>query len=238
MLPNRLKRAGLAFLAGLAAVCTLIQHRRINQLRQDNSSLRGQIDALAGGNEALSNRLAQATIPQPTVDDPSHELLRLRGNVGVLRRQLQEAQSLAWLQTNPTAPSASDATRKDTAPNTRTQLQTECEIVNAILDKLRRPETEEQERLTLLSTEDYRLRAMLKQLESAEQRLAALKKERGPKDLDLEEAREEVADLNTKIQRRMEGNLLGLEVKLGALKQSLQAEEGPTKTAPDSADRE
>jgi type II secretory pathway component PulJ len=46
-----------------------------------------QMADLAVRNEQLSNRLAQATAPAPLSPDELRELLHLRGQVGVLRRQ-------------------------------------------------------------------------------------------------------------------------------------------------------
>lgn len=46
-----------------------------------------QMAELAAGNQQLSNRLSQAGLPKPLPPDTLRELLRLRGQVGVLRRQ-------------------------------------------------------------------------------------------------------------------------------------------------------
>src|SRR6266550_9636486 len=95
--PSKAKRSAVLLLAGLAIATILFQRRLISQLRGENVSLRedtGRLTELARENAALSNRLARATTPQFRPNDQWHELLRLRGEVGVLRRQLQEIQSL------------------------------------------------------------------------------------------------------------------------------------------------
>src|SRR5437667_890534 len=49
---------------------------------------------LIGSNEQLSNLLAQAKSPPSLTDDQSRELLRLRGQVGVLRQQSRELETV------------------------------------------------------------------------------------------------------------------------------------------------
>src|ERR1035441_4170953 len=49
---------------------------------------------LIADNERLSNLLAQANRPQSLADDRLEELLRLRGEAGVLRQQTKELETL------------------------------------------------------------------------------------------------------------------------------------------------
>ncbi len=73
-------------LAGLATPLAL-QHRAQAKLRQENQSLREQIDQLAGlaaEHERLSNLVAQARNLQPASTPPSAELLKLRNQAGLL----------------------------------------------------------------------------------------------------------------------------------------------------------
>ena len=67
-----------------------------NQIRDESESLRQQITQLQASNESLSNRLAAAADAKPSSaqslpDGQSNELLKLRGEVGVLQRQANEA---------------------------------------------------------------------------------------------------------------------------------------------------
>ena len=50
--------------------------------------------SLIAENEQLSNRVAQVNPPQSLPDDQLRELLRLRGEVGVLRQQAKELEAV------------------------------------------------------------------------------------------------------------------------------------------------
>jgi hypothetical protein len=69
------------------------QRQTLHELHAENDALRQQLEKLAqtaADNERLSNSL---TLAKNTPDDQGNELLRLRGEVGALRRQLAEAAS-------------------------------------------------------------------------------------------------------------------------------------------------
>ena len=71
----------------------VLQLRSQAKLLAQNQSLQqqvGRLAQLAGENERLSNLVAQAAVPQAPPAEVSPELLRLRGQVGVLRQQNQE----------------------------------------------------------------------------------------------------------------------------------------------------
>jgi RNA polymerase sigma factor (sigma-70 family) len=88
----------IAIVAGVATPIVM-QHQTQIRLQEENQSLRlqaGQINRLQEENGRLSNLVAQAGQAKASPGKPSLELLRLRGEVGVLRRQNQElAQHLA-----------------------------------------------------------------------------------------------------------------------------------------------
>jgi hypothetical protein len=67
----------------------VFQQQSQNRLSETNEQLRQQIGALATDNESLSNRLGRTSTSLP--DDQKLELLHLRGEVGLLKRQLAEA---------------------------------------------------------------------------------------------------------------------------------------------------
>jgi hypothetical protein len=81
----------LAAAGGLAAWFGA-EHRARLRLGEEHAALELQLahmDALAASNLELSNRVTRANRPQPLPADQQRELLRLRGEAGVLRRQSQ-----------------------------------------------------------------------------------------------------------------------------------------------------
>ena len=67
------------------------------RLTEEHQVLAQQLDQMAGivaENERLSNLVAHANRSQPLPDDQSRELLRLRGEAGVLRRQARELEAV------------------------------------------------------------------------------------------------------------------------------------------------
>jgi RNA polymerase sigma factor (sigma-70 family) len=92
-------KAGILGTVVLAAVATpsALLYQSQTKLRQENMSLRQQVDSLAqvaAENERLSNLVMQAQSRAATPRNDLNELLKLRGEVGSLRRQLAEATRL------------------------------------------------------------------------------------------------------------------------------------------------
>ena len=77
-----------------AAAPFVLQHPSQVRLREDNQALRQQVVQLAAENERLSNLAAGTNNSQALAGQQLSELLRLRGEVGVLRRQKSEAERL------------------------------------------------------------------------------------------------------------------------------------------------
>ena len=85
----------IAVVACIAGTSIVMQRRAIRQRREENTVLRERIAGLAGlqkENEVLSRRIAEINTAKSSPDPVSHDLLRVRGQVGVLRRQLLELQ--------------------------------------------------------------------------------------------------------------------------------------------------
>jgi RNA polymerase sigma factor (sigma-70 family) len=86
-----------AVLVGALATFLFREHQSESRLRDENQQLRGQIrqrDQLAVESGRLSNQLAEArSAKEKLSDEQFRELLRLRGEVGVLRRQNAELQA-------------------------------------------------------------------------------------------------------------------------------------------------
>jgi hypothetical protein len=81
-------KAGLIVVVVIAgAILLSIQHQAQEKLRAENESLSQQIAQLQTDNESLSNRLAAIGEANSLTDEQLNELLRLRGQVGVLRQQ-------------------------------------------------------------------------------------------------------------------------------------------------------
>jgi RNA polymerase sigma factor (sigma-70 family) len=80
---------GALVVAG-TATAFVIQHQAQLKLRGDYDSLRQQMSQLQADNESLAGRLAAATTNAALPGGQSQELLKLRGEVGVLRRQAGE----------------------------------------------------------------------------------------------------------------------------------------------------
>src|SRR5690348_3821793 len=77
----------VALIVGAAII--VVQRRTLAELRAEKESLQKQLEELAAvkaENESLLNRLSQASAP---VNEPSIELLKLRGKVGVLNSQIE-----------------------------------------------------------------------------------------------------------------------------------------------------
>jgi len=96
----------ITIVAASVATPLVIQHNHQVELREENRSLRLQVDQLAqltAENKRLSNLVVRASPATPLPVEPSSELLRLRGEVGMLRQQNQELAKRLVDQQQPTA---------------------------------------------------------------------------------------------------------------------------------------
>jgi len=76
-----------AIVVGSMAVTMVNEHRTESNLRGENQALRLQLASALADNKSLSDRVGQASTATPLPDDQLRELLRLRGEVGMLRQQ-------------------------------------------------------------------------------------------------------------------------------------------------------
>jgi RNA polymerase sigma factor (sigma-70 family) len=90
MTKTKLKLALTTLVIAGAATTLVIQHQLQKTLREKNESLRQQITQLKADNESLSSLAAQSNNPASLPSDQFNELLRLRGQVGVLRAQITD----------------------------------------------------------------------------------------------------------------------------------------------------
>jgi RNA polymerase sigma factor (sigma-70 family) len=91
MTATKLKLGISALVVAGATTAFVIQHQAQEKLRADNEALTRQLAQLHTDNQSLSNQLTDISDSRKLPDDPNNELLKLRGEVGVLRRQADEA---------------------------------------------------------------------------------------------------------------------------------------------------
>lgn len=104
---TKLKLGIIGAVVTVAAIPLWMQHRTVSKLREANESLRQQSEqfaTLSAENERLSNLLAKAN--SPVAPEELSELLKLRGEVGGLRRQLAEAAKQGTTKASVPPPSA------------------------------------------------------------------------------------------------------------------------------------
>ena len=87
----KLKLAFSAIVVAGAVTAFIIQQQNQNKLRGENESLRQQIAQLQTDNSSLSNRVAEIGEAKKLSESQFTELLKLRGEIGVLRRQFDES---------------------------------------------------------------------------------------------------------------------------------------------------
>ena len=80
---------GVLVVAG-ATTALIVQHQAREELRITNEALTQQLVQLKADNESLSTLAAQAKPPASPPSEQLEELLRLRGEVGMLRKQTNE----------------------------------------------------------------------------------------------------------------------------------------------------
>jgi RNA polymerase sigma factor (sigma-70 family) len=88
-------KIGLAtFVVAGGVTAFVVQQQAQEKLRGDNAALQQQLAQLQTDNQSLSNRLASAGDSKKLPDDQFNELLKLRGEIGLLRNQIGEIKKL------------------------------------------------------------------------------------------------------------------------------------------------
>ncbi len=117
-----------------AAVVGLVMQQQVQvKLRQENESLRQQLDQMArlqADNEQLSNHLARVTA---AADAPTTELLKLRNEVGMSRKQTSEIADLQKKnqQLNAALASSRNAQLVNPSPETAPKINTPANAAEA-----------------------------------------------------------------------------------------------------------
>jgi RNA polymerase sigma factor (sigma-70 family) len=83
---------------GAAAVPLWLQSQSRQRTVEENRALRAQVEQLSAATQQLSNQLAAVAEKPIPESDQQRELLKLRGEVGGLRRDLADAQAQAKVQ--------------------------------------------------------------------------------------------------------------------------------------------
>jgi hypothetical protein len=97
MTMTKLKLGISALVVVGAATAFVIQHQAQEKLREANEALTQQLAQLQTDNQSLSNRLVSVGETKKMPEDKSNELLKLRGEVGVLRQQASDASQKAQI---------------------------------------------------------------------------------------------------------------------------------------------
>jgi RNA polymerase sigma factor (sigma-70 family) len=91
MTATKIKLAVSAIVVASAATAFVIQQQTQNKLRDENGLLQQQVSQLQSDNENFSNRLANVGDSKKLSDEQFNELLKLRGEVGMLQQQTVES---------------------------------------------------------------------------------------------------------------------------------------------------
>jgi preprotein translocase subunit SecD len=118
----------LAVLGGLAVASAgglwFVQHQRFLGWRAENQSLKQQVAQSTEQQQSRAHTMAQEKSFGTLGEDQRNELLRLRGEVGMLRRQLRELERTAVAASaQPSAPAARPIAEVTTPPPPPFQLQ-------------------------------------------------------------------------------------------------------------------
>jgi RNA polymerase sigma factor (sigma-70 family) len=98
---TQVKIAAVGALVVGVAVFSVMQHQGRVKLRDENQALRQAMESLQADNAQLAERAARPGSPQAPLDEQARELLRLRGEVGLLRRETNELGNLVARARNP-----------------------------------------------------------------------------------------------------------------------------------------
>jgi RNA polymerase sigma factor (sigma-70 family) len=140
MVWSKTQTAAVGLVVVSLATVSVMQHRAQGRLQADNQSLRQELGSLQNDNDRLSNQLAQANNSPVGQVNPSDELLRLRGEVGALRRQTNELKGLLASASQPRRATATQ--QQPSAPLPVDYPKTPEDATRGIFDVLSRGDLE------------------------------------------------------------------------------------------------
>ncbi len=228
--PTHLKRLAFVFVVVALTTIALLQQRTLRELRGQNTALSAnaaRANTLAEQAARLSNDLALARAAQLVPPEPTAELLRLRGEVGLLRRELDEARSRAAPANSRAAgkpPGQANAEEALRVLESR-RIETTAELASTTttlkwLQQLKRSGPEDLRQGIVQNGLDDLLSSLSEQLALARQGIEAAQV-RDPQDAEVQKRRAQVEDLDKKMDERAEGVLLGFTVKAESYKHVL-----------------
>lgn len=97
MATTKLKLGVTALVIAGVTTALMVQHQAQTRLREENRSLRQQTVQRQTGNENITSSYAGAGDPPTVSNNPSAELLKLRGEVSVLRQQVDDTAQRAQI---------------------------------------------------------------------------------------------------------------------------------------------
>jgi hypothetical protein len=221
MLRNTAKFCCTIALLGIATAITVIQNRSINHLREQNALLLQELDRLSSVEKEsllLSNRLAETNTMPGDINEPSSELLRLRGMVASQRQEVLDMEQ-AITQIPPATP-PSLAKRRQLLEATRLSAVTEHERAKTLSEQLMvRLANHESlpEALLASGLADDQLSSLIEQRESANRDFALSEKDSVGSGIT-----NAIAILDKKIADRAEGIRIGIDLRAASLKLLLE----------------
>jgi small-conductance mechanosensitive channel len=208
MSPGKLRRIAIVGLSATIVASLLLvgQQRALTALQKENLQQKNRLEQLTAEAQELSNRLVQATFAQSQREDPGSELLRLRGEVGVLRRQFQErGQAMRGKDTAP-----SEGVPSEQVEQLRTRSQAACERLKAVHDQLQGYGSDPDALLQGILATGIR-DTILDSDRSRRQFAAEVLKDSQLKPSDVDFLKGQITDLDKQIKSRLDGFLVGLD---------------------------
>lgn len=197
----------------LCSVVLRKQHKSLTALRQENLEQRVLVEQLTVEMQGLSNRLVQMSLTQASPQDAPREILRLRGEIGMLRSQIRDFQRL----TGENESSRSNGLSPETVQQLQVRGQKVYEALKALRDQCQGNETDREALLQNAFKHDAVMVSLMVQKEIATKALA----DPGLPSARFDDVKGFIADVDSRIKQRSEGFLFGLDVRVGALRELL-----------------
>jgi len=158
-------------------------------------------------------------------EPPDRELLRLRGEVGVLRRQIKEFQSQAMPERVPDEGAMLTDETLQKAELLLKSSEDEYERAKVLSDRLHENSQNEESMLQVVLTsgvEDNLLQFLVGDRAVKQRELVLMQQDSSMPQQQLEEWTNALSDLNLKITMRLQGFTSGVDVRADSLKQGIE----------------